>query len=159
MKRISKSKLTATFTDTECPKCGGIAKIYDDWMLSEETTECPACGYQRRISTDEQITETDGYGCIYIEYLNKPYYFESFEEPLNKDEIQKRMDMFNTFSVKEKSYFYLYDPKRNSFQVLKGSAPQSFNDWIIEEQEKMEYERELYFHRNCDISSEDCTLF
>ena len=150
---IKKTNMTAFF-DTECPKCGHIAKIADDYVNNAEYTECPICGYRASLNRESNELKIEyGYGVIYISYQNRPFYYEIFEHPLEKHEIDKYMAMFeDIFIIPSESYFYLYDNESNKITVLQGSEPKTFSQYVDERIEMSEYERYLssYRYLSCD---------
>ena len=92
---IKKTNMTAFF-DTECPKCGHIAKIADDYVNNAEYTECPICGYRASLNKESNELKIEyGYGVIYISYQNRPFYYETFEHPLERHEID--MDFIRSY--------------------------------------------------------------
>lgn len=149
-----------TFCDIECPKCGKIAKLLDYPLDNKEIVECPQCGYEA--VTDRATNDTTieyGYGVLYAEFYNKPIVHYVFDNTPTKKDIKDYLKIFEDyFLIKEKSYLYLYDPTSNTFKVLKGSVPQSFEEYVENKVGEMEYERYLSSYRYLS-SSEDYEPF
>jgi ribosomal protein S27E len=145
---------SVTFCDVECPKCGRVAKLLD-YPDSKETIECPQCGYQSQ--TDRETNETTiEYGCgvLYAEFYNKPLVYYVFDVPPTQKEINDFLKIFeDNFIIKEKSYFYLYDPTSNQFTVLKGSQPKTFDEYVERHVQEMEYEKYLSSYRYMSLSN------
>ncbi len=120
------------FFDIECPKCNMIAKEVEYIFDNEEVIECPCCGYMRKTDKEtDTTTETDGYGVFHAEFYNRPFVNVAFTKPLEKRDINNFLKTFNdSFIIKEKSYFYLFNPKEKAFKVLKGSNPKTFKSFL-----------------------------
>ena len=145
-----------TFCDIECPKCRKIAKLLDYSFDNKEIVECPQCGYEsetNRITNEIKIEY--GYGVLYAEFYNKPIVHYVFDSAPTKKDIEDCFKIFeDCFIIKEKSYFYIYDPANDTFKVLKGSQPKSFNDYVDSKVEEMEYEKYLSSYRYLSSSKD-----
>jgi Zn ribbon nucleic-acid-binding protein len=156
IKMINKQSYSdsTVFFNINCPQCNSIAKGYDDITGNIETIECPICGY-RQISDkrDNSVTTFYGYGAIRIEYVNRPFINVFFEEELTDKEINQYLDMLNDiYVVKESSYFYIY--KDNEIKVLFGVQPQSFDKYVEQHIEEIEYANLLASYRSMSEESD-----
>lgn len=147
---------SVTFCDTECPKCNRIAKFIDYHIENKEMIECPQCGYESMTNREtNEVTIEYGYGVLYAEFYNKPFVYYVFDNPPTKKDIDDCLKIFeDCFLIKEKSYFYLYEPSTNTFKVLKGYEPQSFNEYVKRKVEETDYEKYLSSYRYLSSSSD-----
>lgn len=138
---------SVSICNINCPKCNRVAKLLDYFWENKEDLECPACGYES--FTDRETNETNekiGYGVIHIEFLNQPMIHVLLNHPITDLDRQGYLKRFEDFYViKEKSYFYEYNPSENIFTISKGSNPIDFDDYVQEQIDHMEYERSLSF--------------
>ena len=150
-----------TFCDVNCPKCGCVAKLLDYYLENKETIECPNCGYEQ--TTNRETTKTQiryGYGVLYAEFLNKPFMYLIFDNPISQQEKESLLKIFDDFYIiKEKSYFYLYEPHTDDFTILKGAKPQIFEEYVEEQQNQMDYERFLSSYRYQNLYCNDFVPF
>lgn len=155
IKKRSQSN-SVTFCDIECPKCSRVAKSLE-YIDNREEIECPQCGYNSVTNKETNDTTIEyGYGVLHAEFYNKPIVHYVFDNTPTKKDIKDFLKIFEDyFLIKEKSYFYLYQPETNMFQVLKGSEPRTFNDYVRENIEEMEYERYLSSYRYLSLSSDE----
>ncbi len=161
VKRILPNSNTVTFCNVNCPKCNHIAKLMDYHIENKETIECPVCGYQSELNrtTNENVIRY-GYGALYAEFINKPFVYILFDEPISqkdKEELSRIFDDY--FLVKEKSYFYMYEPFTNELQVLNGNEPQTFERYVEDQRDQMDYERFLASYRYQSLCTEDYEPF
>lgn len=161
IKRILPNSNSVTFCDINCPKCNRIAKLLDYHIEGKEVIECPICGYEQVLNRETNETSIRyGYGVLYAEFLNKPVIYIIFDEPISKTDKEKFLKVFDDyFLVKEKSYFYLYEPHTDELTVLKGAVPQTFDDYAKRQQQQMEYERMLSSYRYQTLCSDDYVPF
>ena len=161
VKRILPNSNTVTFCNVNCPKCNHIAKLMDYHIENKETIECPVCGYESVLNRETNETSIRyGYGVLYAEFLNKPFVYIVFDTQLyqkDKEELLKIFDDY--FLIKEKSYFYQYEPITDSLTVLKGTNPQTFEKYLEEQRDQMDYERFLASYRYQSICAEDYEPF
>lgn len=161
IKRILPNSNSVTFCDINCPKCNRIAKLLDYHIEGKEVIECPICGYEQISNRETNETQIRyGYGVLYAEFLNKPFMYLVFDEPISKKDKNDLLKIFDDyFLVKEKSYFYLYEPRTDELIVLKGAVPQTFDDYAKRQQQQMEYERMLSSYRYQTLCSDDYVPF
>lgn len=135
--------------DIDCPKCRSVAKLLDYFLEDKEIVECPVCGYHSEINTLTNETKiTYGYGVVHLEFLNKPLIHVSFNKPLSEADKNQYLKLFEDFYlVKEKSFFYLFDNETETITVLKGTNPQTFDKFIEDKINEMEYEKFLSSYR------------
>lgn len=161
VKRTIKDSNAFTFCDIECPKCRHIAKLLDYHLDNKENIECPVCGYEQTLNRETNETSIRyGYGVFYAEFVNKPFMYIVFDEPISKTDKENFLKIFDDyFLIKEKSYFYLYEPHTDELTVLKGVIPQTFDDYIDEQQQQMDYEKMLSSYRYQSLCSDDYVPF
>lgn len=161
IKRIMQGSNLVTFCDINCPKCNRIAKLLDYHIDSKEVIECPVCGYEQTLNRETNETKIRyGYGVFYAEFLNKPFMYIIFDEPISKTDKENLLKIFDDyFLVKEKSYFYLYEPHIDELTILKGVVPQTFDDYIDEQQQQVDYEKMLSSYRYQSLCSDDYVPF
>ena len=145
-RRIQGNMITSC--KVNCPICNHVA--YFSESLTSEITECPVCGYEQDINKETNNTYIHyGYGVFYAEFVNKPFMYIVFDEPISENEKQNLLEIMNDFYIiKEKSYFYLYDVNRNEIQILKGNKPKLFDDYVEESKEKLNYAKLQYLSDN-----------
>ncbi len=158
---INKKNYMTACCSTECPVCGHIAKLFDEYNTVKERIECPVCGYIEETDKVYNTKETSiGYGVIFISYQNKPFFNEFFERELNEKEIEYYLKLFDdTFVIQNESYFYLYNNKNNSLQVLKGKNPQTFDEYVEYKKSENEYDKFLNSYRFLSTNSDDEEIF
>lgn len=161
IKKALQNSNSVTFCDINCPKCNRIAKLLDYHIEGKEVIECPICGYEQVLNRETNETSIRyGYGVLYAEFLNKPVIYIIFDEPISKTDKEKFLKVFDDyFLVKEKSYFYLYEPHTDELTVLKGAVPQTFDDYAKRQQQQMDYERMLSSYKFQNLCSNDYVPF
>jgi hypothetical protein len=83
-----------------------------------------------------------------------------FDEPISKTDKENLLKIFDDyFLVKEKSYFYLYEPQIDKLTVLKGAIPQTFDNYTKEQQQQVDYEKMLSSYRYQSLCSDDYVPF
>lgn len=161
IKRIMQGSNLVTFCDVNCPKCNRVAKLLDYHIDSKEVIECPVCGYEQTLNRETNETQIRyGYGVLYAEFLNKPFMYVIFDEPISETDKENFLKIFDDyFLVKEKSYFYLYEPHTDELTILKGVIPQTFDDYVDEQQQQVDYEKMLSSYRYQSLCSDDYVPF
>lgn len=152
--KTSKGSNSVAFKgDINCPKCNRIAKILD--YFDKESIECPICGFNHITYKDIDKEEIfNGYGVLYAEFINKPFLYIVFDEPISENQKQKLLKIFDDyFLIKEKSYFYLYNPETETLTILKGNNPRTFDEYIEEEIDKENFRKSQY--QSFNSSSDD----
>lgn len=159
IKRTLQGSNLVTFCDVNCPKCNRIAKLLDYHIDSKEIIECPVCGYEQTLNRETNQIRY-GYGVLYAEFLNKPFMYIVFDEPISQTDKENLLKIFDDyFLVKEKSYFYLYEPRTDELTILKGAVPQTFDDYTKEQQQQIDYEKMLSSYRYQSLCSDDYVPF
>lgn len=157
IKRLLNNTNAVTFCDVNCPKCNRIAKLLDYHVENKETIECPVCGYESTLNREtNETTIRYGYGVLYAEFLNKPFIYIIFDEPITKKDKDDFLKIFDDyFLVREKSYFYLYEPNTDNLTVLKGMNPQTFEQYLNEKKAEMDYETIMNSYRYQSLFSNE----
>jgi hypothetical protein len=103
------------------------------------------CGYEFNKDTFyANTTEELGYGVLYAEFQNKPFINYIFTEELSETEIENYKKIFDDpFVIKEKSYFYLYNPSKDKLTIEYGVSPQSFADYLHQKECECDFEKYL----------------